>query len=145
MRRIIMPRLELYSLKLGDVPKRSGLNWGFADAHVSKADAYIALKKNFFTRYPTFFPVHGSIIQVEWDDGTRMNCLVEGTQEVNGNIVSKQISTYNDKSELGVYLRNRMGISCDHRITIDDLRDYGRTDVEVTLLEDGRYYFDFSV
>lgn len=140
-----MPRLELYSPRLGDVPTRSGLNWGFADAHVSNADAYIALRKDFFAHYPTFFPPHGSIIYVEWDDGTRMNCLLEGTQEFNGDVVPKQISTYDDKSELGVYLRNRMGLPYNYRITIDDLRDYGRTDVEVSMREDGSYYFDFSV
>ncbi|MBQ7760529.1 MAG: NgoFVII family restriction endonuclease [Clostridia bacterium] len=140
-----MPRLELFSPRQGGVPTRSGLNWGFADAHVSTADAYIALRKDFLVRFPTFFPPHGSIIHVVWDDGVRMNCLLEGTQEINGDIVPKQISTYDDKSELGVYLRDRMGIAYNHRITINDLWDYGRTDIEVSLLDDGSYYFDFSV
>lgn len=140
-----MPRLELYSPRQGRVPTKSGLNWGFADAHVSTADAYIALRKEFFLTFPNFFPPHGNIICVVWDDGTRMTCLLEGTQEINGDILPKQISTYDDKSELGAYLRDRMGLPYNHIITFADLQAYGRTDIEVRFLEDGRYYFDFSV
>ena len=44
-----MPILELFSPRMGDVPKKSGLNWGFAHAHVSTADAYIALRREFIS------------------------------------------------------------------------------------------------
>ncbi len=140
-----MPRLELFSPRLGEVPEHSGLNWGLANAHVSTADAYIALRKDFFENYPNFFPPHGSIIRVDWDDGMRMECLLEGTQRINGVIVPKQISTFDDKSELGVYLRRRLRVSSTHLITIDDLNHYGRTDIEVTYLGNDIYCFDFSV
>lgn len=140
-----MPTLELFSPRMGDVPERSGLNWGFADAHVSTADAYIALRTDFFLNYPNFFPPHGSVINVIWDDGVRMTCLLEGTQRINGNVEPKQISTYDDKSELGIYLRDRIGVSCNYLITIEDLLNYGRTDIDVSLLDNGDYYFDFSV
>lgn len=140
-----MPILELFSPSMGDVPKKSGLNWGFAHAHVSTADAYIALRREFFEEHPNFFPSHGSIINVLWDDGKRMDCLLEGTQIIDGHVVPKQISTYDDKSELGVYLRKRMRLSHNHLITIEDLRTYGRTDIEVSLLNNSDYYFDFSV
>lgn len=140
-----MPILELYSPRTGDVPEKSGLNWCFADAHVCSADAYIALRKDFFLDYPNFFPSHGNIISVVWDDGVRMNCLLEGTQRINGIVEPKQISTYDDKSEWGIYLRDRIGVSYDHLITIEDLLNYGRTDIEVSLLNNGDYYFDFSV
>lgn len=33
----------------------------------------------------------------------------------------------------------------DKFITLDYLLKYGRTDVSISLLEDGTYYFDFSV
>ncbi len=140
-----MPILELYSPRTGNVPEKSGLNWGFADAHVSTADAYIALRQEFFLRYPDFFPEHGSVINVVWDDGAMMTCLLEGTQRINGNVEPKQISTYNDKSELGIYLRDRIGVTYDHLITIQDLLNYGRVDIEVSLLDNGDYFFDFSV
>ena len=140
-----MPILELYSPRMGNVPERSGLNWGLADAHVSTADAYIALRQEFFLNYPNFFPSHGDIISVGWDDGVRMTCLLEGTQRINGIVEPKQISTYDDKSELGIYLRDRIGVSYDHLITIKDLLNYGRADIEVSLLDNGDYYFNFSV
>lgn len=140
-----MPILELYSPRMGNVPEKSGLNWGLADAHVSTADAYIALRQEFFLNYPDFFPPHGSVINVVWDDGTRMTCLLEGTQHINGNVEPKQISTYDDKSELGIYLRDRIGVTYDHLIRIEDLEGYGRTDIDVSRLDNGDYYFDFSV
>ena len=140
-----MPKLVLFSPRVGDVPRKSGLNWGLADAHVSNADAYIALRKDFFSKFPNFFPPHGSIISVVWDDGVRMNCLLEGTQVINGIVEPKQISTYDDKSELGAYLRSRIGVSYNYMLTLDDLYDYGRTDIDVSLLDNGEYYFDFSV
>lgn len=140
-----MPKLELFSPRDGNVPRKSGLNWGFADAHVSNSDAYIALRKDFFLNFPNFFPPHGNIISVVWDDGVRMNCLLEGTQVINGIVKPKQISTYDDKSELGVYLRNRIGVSYDHMITLDDLYNYGRTDIDISLLDNDEYFFDFSV
>ena len=46
-----------------------------------------------------------------WDDGAMMTCLLEGTQRINGNVEPKQISTYDDKSELGIYLRDRIGVT----------------------------------
>ena len=49
-----MPRLELYSVRDGDVPKQSGLNWCFANAHVKPEDAYIALTTDFFKNNPGF-------------------------------------------------------------------------------------------
>lgn len=51
-----MPRLELYSVRDGDVPKQSGLNWCFANAHVKPEDGYIALTTEFFKNNPVFFP-----------------------------------------------------------------------------------------
>ena len=59
-----MPRLELYSVKSGDVQGKGGLNWGFANAHVTEQDAYIALTSSFLTQYPDFFPPHGTLIEV---------------------------------------------------------------------------------
>ncbi len=139
-----MPNLELYSVKEKRVPFQSGLNWCFADAHVNTEDAYIALTKNFFENNPEFFPGHGSVIQVIWDDGKIMDCLLEGTQKINGIVYPKQISSYNDKSVIGHYLRNRIGVSAAHLVTMNDLIRYGRDNVSVKSLGGNRYYFDFS-
>ena len=55
-----------------------------------------------------------------WDDGVVMECLLEGTQDLDGKRAPKQISTYNDKSILGAYLRKRLGVTSDHIITYED-------------------------
>ncbi|MGN0499356.1 MAG: hypothetical protein ACI4F6_09910 [Acutalibacteraceae bacterium] len=141
-----MPRLELYSVRDGEVPKQSGLNWCFANAHVKPEDAYIALTTQFLKNYPDFFPKGGNIINVEWDDGVKMYCLLEATQLINGIVFPKQISTYNKKAELGHYLRQRIGVSANHVITIADLNSYGRNYVDVTCITRHRsYFFDFHV
>lgn len=138
-----MPRLELYSVKYGSVQEKGGLNWGLANAHVTTQDAYIALTRLFLDTYPDFFPPHGSLIEVEWDDGELMTCLLEGTQGPNKEL-PKQISSYDDKSILGSYLRYRLGVSPNHLITMQDLQRYGRDYIDVEYLGENRYFFDFS-
>lgn len=141
----IIPTLNLYSSRENEVQRQAGLNWGFSNGNVNTADAYIALTRNFFYHNSGFFPPHGSVIRVQWDDDTEMVCLLEGTQEINGAIYPKQISTFNDKSILGVYLRRRIGVSMTHRIVRRDLQNYGREDIDVTYLGENNYRFDFSV
>lgn len=143
-----MPRLELYSVRDGNVPKQSGLNWCFANAHVKPEDAYIALSTEFFRNNPDFFPPQGSIINVEWDDGNKMYCLLEGkhSKPINGVICPKQIATYNEKSELGHYLRQRLGVTANHVITLNDLSKYGRNYIDVTCITKHKdYFFDFHI
>ena len=141
-----MPKLELYSVRDGEVPKQSGLNWGFANAHVKSEDAYIALTTTFFKNYPDFFPLGGNIINVVWDDGTKMYCLLEATQSINGVIYPKQISSYNRKSELGHYIRQRINVGANHIITLEDLNNYGRNYIDVSCIKRHKeYYFDFHV
>lgn len=143
-----MPKLELYSVRDGEVPKKSGLNWCFANAHVKPEDAYIALTTTFFKSYPDFFPSRGSIINVEWDDGIKMYCLLEANQSkpVNGIIYPKQIASFNEKSTLGHYIRTRLGVTASHVITLSDLDNYGRNDIDVSCITKHKdYYFDFHV
>lgn len=139
-----MAKLYLYSLRDQEVQEKGGLNWGLSDGHVEPQDAYFALPIKFFNDNPNFFPPHGSCIKVLWDDGIEMKCLLEGTQEVNGVTVPKQISTYNDKSILGTYMRRRLGVSSNQRITRKDLKKYGREDIDVTQIDYDTFKFDFS-
>lgn len=106
-------------------------------------------------------------IDVIWDDGTEMQMLLEGNQEIEGRLYPKQLSTYKNKSEIGIYLRKRIGDKIgvdlsisndlskedfkskaseykDKLITKDMLEKYGRTSIEVKLIGDKTYYFDFS-
>lgn len=139
-----MPLLELYSTRKNIVPPKSGLNWCFANAHVNTCDAYIALRSRFFRANPDFFPEHGNLIDTVWDDGMQITCLLEGTQTIDGITYPKQISSYNDKSVIGSYLRDRLQVSSTHVITMDDLHNFGKNYVEVTHISGNQYFFDLS-
>lgn len=138
-----MPDLELYSVKYNMVQQQAGLNWGFSYGHTCLADAYIALTTHFLRANPNFFPSQGSPIITEWDDGTVIQCLLEGTQAINGIVYPKQISSDGDKSTHGYYLRRRIRVSPTHRIVMSDLTNYGRNYVSVSYIGGNRYYFDF--
>lgn len=140
-----MVSLELYSKKLGKVGTKSGLNWCHANANVNQQDAYIAITKQFIKENVNFFPEHGSVIHVKWDDGTEMSCLMEGKQKIDNQVFYKQISSYNDKSVLGTYLRNRLNVSVDEVISLEDLQRYGRTNIDVIKVNDKDFKFDFSI
>ena len=141
-------RLHFDSPRRSTLPAKSGLNWGNADAHVNSEDAYIPIRHNDIAEHSTMFPIVNQgqkIINVTWDDGTTMICSFEGTQDFNGVIYPKQISSYDDKSVLGHYLRPRIGVSATAIITDEDLERYGRTHIDITKNDDGTFFFDFSV
>lgn len=140
-----MPRLELYSKRDGCVQRQGGLNWGFSNGHVCVDDAYIAITHDFIRKNPNFFPAVGSVINVIWDDGTKMSCSVEGTQEIDDRVYPKQLTSAYDKSIFGVYIRKRMGVVSGKVITMDDLDAYGRRDIEILRVENDVYEIDFSV
>ena len=163
--------MPLYVLEKGvpTVPAQSGINWGlakFSGSHVNINDAYIRIGADLIEHYPNMFPKkqecptddetvgrtghrHNDSIDILWDDGTSMTGLLEGSlpKTINGirDLYPKQISTTPSKSMLGKYLRKRMGVKEGYRITYDDLKAYGRTNIDVSLQGEGVYYFDFSV
>jgi ngoFVII restriction endonuclease len=141
-------RLYFDSPRRSSLPAKSGLNWGNANAHVNIEDAYIPIRKGDISKYPAIFPIVNqgqSIISVTWDDGKKMICSFEGTQDINGVIYPKQISSYNDKSILGHYLRARIGVIATAIVTDAELDRYGRNHIDITKNDDGTFFFDFSV
>ena len=133
----------------GDVHAQAGLNWGYSAGHTCSNDAYIPIKKRTIRDFPNLFPRKSNnplnnIIDVEWDDGVMMTLLLEGTQEVNDIIYAKQMSTYDDKSKLGDYIRDRINVH-NRPVSLEDLQIYGRTSITVTQTGYGSYFFDFSV
>lgn len=163
--------MPLYKVENGIkvVPPLSGLNWGIAKlsgSHVNINDAEIRITADLIEHYPEMFPKkqtsptegtevsrkghrHNDNIEIIWDDGITMTGLLEGSvpKTINGKkeLYPKQISTTPRKSELGKYIRNRMGIAEGQTITMADLERYGRTTIDVSLQGEGIYYFDFSV
>ena len=141
-------RLHFDSPRRSSLPSKSGLNWGNANAHVNTEDAYIPIRHGDIADHPALFPTASqglSTISVTWDDGTTMTCSFEGTQDFNGSTYPKQISSYDDKSVLGHYLRSRIGVSATTVITDADLKQYGRNHIDITKNDDGTFFFDFSV
>ncbi len=158
--------------KRGDVPASASLNWGFSNGAPSPNDAYIKIPAKCLRENPAIFPQKSSKenlpIDVIWDDGTEMQMLLEGNITIDGCIYPKQISTYKNKSEIGVYLRTRIGnkiekelvipedisktkfrtVANDYKdklITKEMLQAYGRTNITIKVIGDKTYYFDFSV
>lgn len=147
----------------GLVSKKSGLNWGLSKGHVSKGDAYIRISTNHIRLFPSLFPPKKYIgvenieskgkknrendeIELIWDDGEKMMGLLEGqTSPINGLIYPKQLSSSPSKSILGKYIRRRLGVDINHTITKSDLKRYGRTSIDISLIGEGIYYLDFSV
>lgn len=145
----------------GNVPLASGLNWGHGRGNVVINDAYIAIRKEHIRSCPYLFPPkqdfttmfnaggrstrHNDLIEIIWDDGTTMDGLLEGSQDENGVKYPKQISSFPRKSLMGEYLRYRLGVASGQIVTIEDLQRYGRIDIDISLQDEGIYYFDFSV
>ena len=154
----------------GDVHKAGGLNWGFSNGEPLPNDAYIKIPIELIRKNPLMFPPKNNksneYIDVIWDDGTKMQMLLEGKQEVDRIEYPKQISTYKSKKELGLYLRKRIGNAIginliiptnskddfkshiklykDKIITKDMLKKYGRNSINIKLIGESTYYFDFS-
>ena len=163
--------MPLFIIEKGEevIQKGNGLNWGMAKllgAHVNINDACIAIPAEISSRYENMFPQKrlaptntdnlarrdhrdNDPIDIIWDDGTTMTGLLEGTRTktVDGVKVeyAKQIATSPSKALLGKYIRARLGVPEGQAITMDDLKKYGRKTIDISLLGEGVYYFDFSV
>lgn len=146
----------------GEVQNSAGLNWGQnPNNHTTPNDAYLAIRKPHLRDFPTFFPPkqlnpleldnrgrprrHNDSIEIIWDDGLTMEGLLEGSQEENGLKFPKQISSFPSKAQLGEYIRNRIGVPSGQPVRRHHLERYGRIDIDISLLGDGVYKFDFSV
>lgn len=154
------------------VPAKSGLNWGFSNAHVTRGDAYLPIRIDYIKAFPDLFPqkkyVNGLIntnskgkasrandeIELIWDDGHCMIGLLEGNNEIEGVIYPNKLCSSSTKKELGDYIRmrlqNKLGAniynaSSINPITAEILQQYGRTHVDISKIGDGVYYLDFSV
>lgn len=144
----------------GKVSSKSGLNWGLSPAHTTNGDAYIAIRKEYLQGFPDLFPPkqktyttlskggrinrQNDAVELIWDDGTIMEGLLEGSQDEEGVSYPKQICSSPKKNIFGLYIRKRLGVPVNYRITRDDLELYGRTDIDISKQGEGIYYMDFS-
>lgn len=140
-------------------------------SNTSIGDAEIRISEDILVSFPSLFPPKLAIpsktsktgaltrqneeIEMLWDDGVIMKGLLEQNHErikfyrenpeMKGLLYPKAICSSGKKSTLGLYIRNRLGVTDTELITKKHLTDYGRTDVTVSLLAEGVYEMDFSV
>jgi hypothetical protein len=124
--------------KDGSLPQRSGLNWGQRPEYKRDPNqAYIKLPSEIYKT--DFFPPKTVHFTVLTDDGKTIVCT--RAQEKYG----KAIHTPHNNSLIGEYIRNRLGLPNGARVTLEDLRKYGRTDLDFYKIDDETYYLDFSI
>jgi len=148
----------LYDPQTGQTQNGHGLNWGFADANVRPNDACIPIRMEHVRKYPKLFPplqpnpeirkgTLKEVIEFVWDDGLVMQGRLEGSQPLPNSDLKfpKQIASFPHKDEFGIYIRERLGIPLGQKILREDLMNYGRDTISVSLIQEGVYHFDFSV
>jgi hypothetical protein len=140
--------ISLLDPRTGEVPTKSGLNWGLALGNVTLGDAYIPLRvaliRDSLSLIPKKQEGRNTPVEIMWDDGFVMVGFFEGSQPIDGAVFPKQFASKPEKSILGKYLRGRLGVALDHRITLADLNSYGRTTVSIGRIGESRYYMDFA-
>ncbi len=121
----------------GKLPARSGLNWGQRPEEKREANqAYIKLPSSVYRT--SFFPPVGEHFTVHTDDNKVLICT---RAQQNG----KAIHTPHNNSLIGLYFRNRLGLSSGAFVKKSDLLAYGRTDIDFYKIDDENYYMDFSI
>lgn len=128
-------RISLLS-KNGELPGRSGLNWGQRPEHNRDPDqAYLSIKSP--ATIEGFLPEKKFTFTLLTDDGVSLDCTVQQDGR-------KAVSSTNDNSELGRYFRNRLGVGFGELVTKDHLMNYGRTDFLLKKLDQETFYLDFK-
>ena len=145
----------------------SGPRYSAKGSHVNVNDCTIGLKTALVEGIPKLFPNNGinpmigkghgvsgkkTKFNVEflWDDGEVMDMSFEqkGKRKPNGNLYKGLRSSglqKNSNANLGNYLRKRMGLASGALFTDKNLKSYGRDHFDLTIMDDGIYYADFSV
>jgi len=152
-----MPLINLLDQN-GQVPEKSGINWGLntkelaGKVNTRVADAELRITASLVRNNPSLIPQKDGSSKIpvllKWDDGTIMKGSFEQNQYdiiVSGDVYPKALCSDSDKSVLGSYLRHRLGVNLTKKVTLSDLRAYGRSNIEISLEPDGSYYLDFSV
>jgi len=129
-------RISFLNKRTGNLPTRSGLNWGQREVRQNKDEAYLSIKVPITKE--GFLPEKGSRFSLITDDNKSFDCVVAQDGR-------KSIETTDDNSLLGKYIRKRIGVQLGTLVTKQDLENYGRTDFSIMKLDDETFMFDFSV
>lgn len=133
-------RISFLDRKTGNLPAISGLNWGQRSSKRTDKktgtikwdkrepnQAYLSIKKD--ARKEGFLPPTAVPFTLITDDTHSFDCVVaqEGRKAIH--------STY-DNSEIGRYIRNRIGVDEGAPVTREQLETYGRTDFVIEKIDD---------
>ena len=121
----------------GIVSLRSGLNWGQRpELNREPNQAYLSLRKD--SRKEGFLPPRGETFTLITDDNVAIDCVVAQDGR-------KAIQSTFDNSEIGKYIRTRIGVPLGSLVDVKHLEKYGRTDFTIEKLDDETFFFDMSV
>lgn len=85
-----------------------------------------------------FFPEYSWYFTVLTDDGKILIC---SRAQQNG----KAIHSPHNNSQIGEYFRSRLNVANGELVTMDDLMNYGRTDIDFYKVDEENYFMDFSL
>lgn len=131
--------IKIFLLKDDDV--QYGLNWGDrVDSSTGKErdknEAYLQLTPDVYRT--DFFPKKGVYFIVKTDDNNTL--ILNRAQKDEGSA----LQTPEDNTIIGLYLRKRLGIEKDQRITKEAITAYGRDYITLRKESDKEYLLDFS-
>ena len=111
-------------------------NWGQRPNERRNPDqAYLPV--NGELKSTSFFPDRPIHFTVLTDDGEIIQC-------VRAQDGGKAIHTPHDNSEIGRYIRKRLGVPSGARVSTKDLLKYGRTHIDVYKIDGENFFMDFS-
>ena len=144
----------------------SGINVGqkkLTGSHVNIDDCYVPIRATVIDELPELFPNQGINIMVGtgygkegkklhsnaeflFDDGEVIAISFEQKGPLRNNgYIYKAFRSFKPNSLLGQYLRKRMNIKSGQPFAEIDFKNYGRDNIDLTLLAEGQYFADFSV
>ncbi len=119
----------------GSVGERSGLNWGQREGREPN-QSYLSIRKD--ARKEGFLPEKEFTFTMLTDSGNSLDCTVQQGGR-------KAVTTTDNNSILGSYIRQRLGVGDGSLISVEDLERYGRTDFVLSKIDDETFLFDISV
>lgn len=130
---VTLPLLATKGDRKGDTHQTAGLNWGQRDKRDSN-EAYIPIPKE--VRDRSFFPPIAERFTALTDDDKSLILVVAQDE-------GKALHSTLDNSELGKYLRRRLGVPSGKFVTRQHLERYGRLDVSFYRIDPETYQMDF--
>ena len=119
---------------------KSGLNWGqrLDDKGYQRGrnQTYLPIRKS--ATKVGFLPEKEFTFTMLTDSGISLDCTVQQDGR-------KAVTTTDNNSILGRYIRQRIGVDDGSLISVEDLERYGRTDFVLSKIDEETFLFDMSV